>query len=207
MMHWQHQHPYAIHSQPWYLPWLDKGNAVLPNPLIYTGVRPRRGFSRDELIQFLDYNSETGVLTWVKRTSKRVDIGMRAGTHSHGYCAVKIFGLVYRAHQLAWLIMTGEWPEGGADIDHINRDRFDNRWANLRLATRSQNNMNSGLRSDNKSGVKGVSLNPRGKWDSRIRVKGEIILLGTFSDISDAIHAREGAEKIYFGEFCPQGGD
>jgi len=99
--------------------------------------------------------------------------------------------------------MTGEFPPKGGEIDHINRDRADNRWANLRLATRSQNNMNAGLRSDNKSGHKGVSKRrDTGKWHARITVKRRILLLGNFHSFEDAVAARRAAERQFFGEFA-----
>lgn len=86
-------------------------------------------------------------------------------------------------------------------VDHINRNRLDNRKCNLRLCTQQENMRNVGLRSDNKSGVKGVHFcKTRRKWVAQIKVDlNKYLLLGRFLDFDDAIKAREDAEKKYFG--------
>lgn len=85
----------------------------------------------------------------------------------------------------------------GMDTDHINRNRLDNRRMNLRVATRTQNNFNSGVHSNNKSGHRGVSWTPRiGRWRAYIGGKNRIEL-GHFKTIDEAIKARQEAEKIY----------
>ena len=90
----------------------------------------------------------------------------------------------------------------GMQVDHINRIRFDNRRDNLRVATNQQNQMNTGIRSDNSSGVVGVSWYKRGKkWYAQIQINGEKKHLGYFKEKKDAINAREEAEIKYFKEF------
>jgi len=84
----------------------------------------------------------------------------------------------------------------------IDGHRSDNRWINLRLATRTQNNMNLPCRSDNKSGHRGVSFRKdTQKWNARIHLSGKTLLLGDFVDKADAAAARKAAEQLYFGEF------
>lgn len=168
--------------------------------------RNRRDFTRAEVCELLDYDPLTGIFRWKISTNsrgKRIQPGDEAGTLKDGYTQIKVFGRFYRAQHLAWLIMTGDWPPIDIDIDHENRNRSDNAWLNLRLATRTQNNMNAGLRIDNKSGCKGVSWRAEiGKWHARIKVQRRVILLGNFSSLDDAVAARRAAERQYFGDFA-----
>lgn len=164
---------------------------------------------RDNLSSLIQYEPETGLFRWLVARNGYgggVRPGDIAGTPRDGYVQINICQRVYRAHRLAWLFMTGDFPPKGHEIDHANRDRSDNRWANLRLATRSQNNMNAGLRTDNQSGCRGVSFVARtGKWHARIVVEGKVILLGDFAEKSTAIAARRRAEQSHFGAFAPNG--
>lgn len=91
----------------------------------------------------------------------------------------------------------------GFDIDHINRDRLDNRKENLRIATRSQNNMNSKIPVNNTSGFKGVSWHKQNKkWYARISVNRKVHRLGFFSDKMEAVKKYDQAMIKYFGEFA-----
>lgn len=91
------------------------------------------------------------------------------------------------------------------EIDHINRKKYDCRKSNLRIATHSQNNMNKNLRSDNTSGIIGVSWNKKkNKWESRIWANHKAIRLGYYIDFEAATKARLIAEKEYYKEFAPQ---
>src|SRR5215467_8628570 len=93
--------------------------------------------------EVLDYDFETGRFTWrVKRT--RVTVGDLAGCLDAGRYKIRISGRNYWAHRLAFLWMTGEWPQG--EVDHKNGNPTDNRWSNLRDATRPQNQHNRGVR-------------------------------------------------------------
>lgn len=88
------------------------------------------------------------------------------------------------------------------EVDHIHHKKYDNRKSKLRTATRSQNNMNHGLRNDNSSGVVGVCWAKReNKWLARINMNGKEIHLGYFEKFEDAVNARKEAEEKYFGEF------
>lgn len=93
----------------------------------------------------------------------------------------------------------------GEQVDHINGDRLDNRRANLRIATQSQNNANQGLRADNKSGVKGVHFcKTRLRWVAQIKVNKKAILLGRYQTEAEAIAARLAGEQKYQGAFARQ---
>lgn len=88
------------------------------------------------------------------------------------------------------------------DVDHINHNVKDNRKSNLRIVTRSQNNMNRSLQSNNTSGATGVCFDKRlNKWQARITVKRKTFNLGLFTDFKDAVNARKCAEIKYFGEY------
>lgn len=160
---------------------------------------------RDQAMEMLAYDPEAGIFTWkVKRNCHGGGIvpGVQAGQVSgQGYILIGVFGRLWRAHRLAWLFQTGTVPAKGYEIDHINGDRADNRWANLRLVTRTQNNLNRGLSRANRSGFKGVSwASGVGKWDARIKISGVTHWLGTFHDKADAVKARQEAEA----RLCPE---
>jgi hypothetical protein len=92
----------------------------------------------------------------------------------------------------------------GYDVDHIRgrESKNDNRKSNLRIVTRSQNNMNKDKQSNNTSGVRGVSFDKeRQKWAASIAVNGKTHHLGRYKNKEDAIKARKEAEEIYFGEY------
>lgn len=88
-------------------------------------------------------------------------------------------------------------------IDHINRDKLDNRKENFRYATKSENRINSKTRTNNTSGIQGVRYE-EGKWRVRIFVNGKNIHLGMFDDFDEAVKVRLMAEKEYYGEFSMQ---
>ena len=111
---------------------------------------------------------------------------------SEGYFQGKFQGRYYRAHRIIWRLQTGESPDV---IDHINGDRTDNRWANLRNVSWIENARNSAAPSCNLSGVAGVSFNRRhSSWRAYITVDRRLIHLGTFKEKAAAIAARRVAE-------------
>ena len=136
----------------------------------------------------LHYDPETGVFTRLVRSGKH-QAGVSVG------CVNKVLGYVLMgvekqrlyAHRLAWLYMTGEWPE--AQIDHINGDRADNRWTNLRSVTQAVNNQNlRRVRVTSKTGVQGVRLR-KGMFEARLGVNRKQCLLGRFFTADEAHQA------------------
>lgn len=95
-------------------------------------------------------------------------------------------GRRYQEHRLVWLVETGAFPV--EFLDHINGQRADNRFANLRAASKKQNNENIQLRRDNRSGLRGVSRRRNGKWVAQIQSDGTKRHLGYF-DSAAAAHA------------------
>lgn len=158
--------------------------------------------SCERLRQLLAYDPETGEFWW-KAGQKGASVGARAGSVNkrHGYRYIAIDGTLYRASRLAWLYMYGEVPSG--QIDHIDRDRANDRISNLRSATQSQNNANTGMRSDNTSGYRGVCWHrPSGRWFARLKKDRRQISLGYFRDAREAARAYDIAAQKMFGNFA-----
>ncbi len=150
--------------------------------------------------EVLSYDRATGMLAW-KNNRPGCKAGATAGTvNCEGYVQIEIDLVIHKAHRLAWLIETGDWPRG--QIDHINRQRADNRFANLRDATPLDNSRNRSPSPGNKSGVVGVAASGS-KWTAYIGVNNRTLHLGRFTELSEAVAARRDAERIYFGEFAP----
>jgi len=129
--------------------------------------------------------------------------GMIAGTvNAHGYVYVSIESTSYAVHHVVWKIHYGDIPDG-YEIDHIDRNRQNNKIKNLRIVTSSENNHNIGLSKANASGHRGIRFeSDRGKWLSRIKHNGRMLNLGRYFRLSDAISARKAAEKALLWIDC-----
>lgn len=89
-----------------------------------------------------------------------------------GYLRVRVNGVYHSVHRVVWAMTYGQWPDH--DIDHIDGNPLNNKPSNLRKSTQALNMRNTARRSDNTSGVKGVSWNKqRGMWRARIEVAGK----------------------------------
>ena len=111
------------------------------------------------VIDCLHYNIDDGKFIWIKKShpSVNVQIGSEAGAIvTSGYRQIRLDNIAHMAHRLAWFYQTGCWPK--SQIDHINNDRLDNRFSNLREATCSQNSCNSQRHVGNKTGYRGVRI-------------------------------------------------
>ena len=139
--------------------------------------------------ELFSYSPETGELRWATKASRKVVPGAVAGCITvHGYRQVRVDGKFYKAHRIAWLLRTGEWPEH--EIDHANGVRDDNRWVNLREATSAENKQNMARRSDNTSGYTGVIFEKRVKlWEARVVMDGRIYSAGYFDTPEQAADA------------------
>jgi hypothetical protein len=152
------------------------------------------------LRELLHYDPVTGIFHWRIAVARRVKVGDIAGSvHRDGYRQIMIDGRRYYAHHLAWLYVHGEWPP--SELDHINGVPDDNRIANLRLATPSQNQWNQGNRKNNTSGFKGVGWHRRRRWRAQIGINGRYIHLGYFATPEEAHQTYCAAAKERFGEF------
>jgi hypothetical protein len=151
----------------------------------------------EEARRFLAYDPETGRLTW--RIDKgRAKAGDEAGKVTPaGYRYFELHDRKHMAHRVAWLLVHGVWPV--FDLDHISGDKADNRLANLREATRSQNCMNRRRHNTNTSGVKGVYPHKKnGTWCAVISKR----YLGSFKSISEASEAYRRAATVLHGQFA-----
>jgi len=148
--------------------------------------------TRARLKKLLSYDPETGVFTWLLSRGTQ-SAGNTAGCDGgEGYTIVKIDRQPHGAHRLAFLYMYGAMPE---EVDHVNHVRDDNRWVNLRPATRASNSLNYSRSSHNTSGTTGVCWDKRaGKWAAYIHTNGKQKRLGRFASLDDARSKRKVAE-------------
>lgn len=179
--------------------------ALSPSKSPYFGVNDKF-LSHERLLEAVYYCPDTGVFTWRISTPGRL-AGRVAGSRKdckyassenadHRYPKICIDRKTHKLSRLAWFYMTGEWPQ--LLIDHINRDTWDDRWLNLRLATPSQNACNRKKKS--KSGVHGVAL-ISGRWCAEVVANGEKVK-AYFDDIGDAISWRDARAKQMHGAFA-----
>ncbi|BAR92356.1 endonuclease [Pseudomonas phage PS-1] len=144
--------------------------------------------------ELFEYDPELGTFKRLIRVSNAMP-GAPAGTvhKATGYTQIRADGRLYLAHRVAFLMMNGRFPEH--EVDHINGDRSDNRWANLREVTRTENSRNHALDARNKSGVYGVCWREtHSKWEAVISAGGKRMRLGMHDDFFEAVCARKSAE-------------
>lgn len=143
--------------------------------------------TQERLKELLHYDPETGIFTWIVHKSSSGVRGEAAGyKNPSGYIYIKIDHRTYLAHRLAWFYMVGEWPSD--EIDHKDGDKANNKFKNIREATRSHNMQNKHVAaSNNESGLLGVSRS-RNRWKAAIRVAGRLRYIGTF-DTPEEAHA------------------
>jgi hypothetical protein len=170
--------------------------------------------SQQELRMLLDYNHQTGVLIWKARNISLFDDGGHGAAHNRdkwnarwagkealaaikgdGYKHGAIEGVHYASHRIIWKWMTGEDP---IEVDHIDGDRINNKWSNLRSVTRKVNGRNTAIHKNNTSGTTGVRYVAKGGlWQSYIIRGRTFISLGSYKNKDDAIAARKRGEKEY----------
>lgn len=145
----------------------------------------------EQLVAKLKYDPDTGVFT-------RVSTGYKAGTiNSCGYVRIFFEKKAYLAHRLAVLYMTQKLPT--TDVDHINGNRYDNRWKNLRVVDRTTNAQNrTKPNKNNRSGTIGVH-EQKGRWVAQIHTKATgKQYLGMYATKDEAIAAYN---KAKFGGY------
>lgn len=154
--------------------------------------------SASRLRELVLYDADTGVFTRLRDGPHNAG----SGCESNGYIVIGLEGRPRLAHRLAWLYMTGAWPED--EIDHINGDRSDNRWSNLRAATRRLNSQNQRrARSDNTTGYLGVTRQGSAKNPFIAKIVGRtgVIYLGRFKT-AEAAHEAYVRAKRRMHEGC-----
>jgi hypothetical protein len=152
----------------------------------------------DQIKQLLAYDPSTGAFVWRPRDGWRNNrAGRLAGAvGKDGYVRISIQRKSYLAHRLAWAHVYGEWPSHW--LDHVNRNRADNRIINLRGASAGANAQNTPRYQNNKSGCKGVYAHSWGKWEAYITINRKRIYLGVYESLQDAKAARLAAQDRLF---------
>lgn len=143
----------------------------------------RKDLTADRLRELLRYDPDMGIFTWrVDRGVNRC-AGKSAGTpDAEGHLMIRVDYVIYKAHRLAWLYMTGEWP--AEVLDHENRIRGDNRWSNIRDANDQKNGWNSASRLP-KTGFRGVTYQD-GRFHAKLWEGKRCIRIGSFKTAEEA---------------------
>jgi hypothetical protein len=157
----------------------------------------------EELRQLFEYDPEIGQLRWRARLSNRTFIGAVAGTQRpDGYFKIRIHGSFFYSHRIIWALFTGQ-DVGGMQIDHINGNKADSRFENLRLANTGENMRNRTAQVNSKSGIFGVFWDKsRNMWTVSVQAGGKTIYRKRFRSLDDAIAARREAELKFHGEYA-----
>lgn len=155
----------------------------------------------EQVRKYLSYNPSTGTFTRRIGTGKGAHIGAVAGQLTKaGYTTISVCGRRHFAHRLAFAYMLGRYPEG--IVDHKNGLKSDNRWENLREASKADNAGNAKPHKDAAIPVKGVSFTQNGKYRAAIGIKGKQKHLGTFETLPEAAEAYSRAAQETFGQFA-----
>jgi len=171
------------------------------------------------LRKVLEYSEDTGTLKWKTRG---VDMFRDGTLHSAGHeCnrwnsryagteagiarktgrrVMRLSGRSFCVARVIWALKTGVWPL--VDIEHRDLDPANNRWSNLRDATRSQNCANKRRYRNNKSGFKGVHLYRDGRYMAAFTFDGRKRHLGYYDTPEEAHAAYVKAATKHFGEFA-----
>lgn len=157
----------------------------------------RKDVSQEYIKTVLLYDDETGIFRSALHMGKRPEGEILGSLGSHGYLSIFLAGKSYLCHRLAWLYCHGVWPDD--QLDHIDRNRTNNRLSNLRECTHQQNSYNKGMSLQNSSGRRGVFFcSTKNRWAANISSKR----IGRyFKTKEEAIACREAAEAEKFQEF------
>lgn len=156
-----------------------------------TAISSMEEITQKNLCSVFNYDRDTGELTHKHTTLSGMEGDSATFSHSRGYLSTVIGGKQYLAHRIIYMMLTGTWPD---HIDHINHNKQDNRWVNLRSVSQSDNNRNVPKSRNNSTGVTGVSLHkPTGRYRAYFSRNSVPTHLGLFDSIEEARLAREEA--------------
>ena len=148
----------------------------------------------------MDYDPKTGILTWkVNRGSGQK--GKIAGSKMDAYRMVQINGKHYLTHRVIWCYMTGYWSK--VQIDHIDGNKSNNIFSNLREATNSENQCNrKNANKNSKSGFKNVYLMENNRYLVQVTKDRKTYPIGWYDNLNQAIVAAKNARSHYHGIFA-----
>lgn len=161
-------------------------------------MKQPEALTQERLKEFLHYDQETGVFRWrFARSMHQKPWDEAGGKDNHGYTKIMLMRKMHKAHRLAWLYVTGNFPDG--QVDHINGIRSDNTIKNLRIVTNKQNAENMAIRTSNTSGFRGVSFHKRsGMYEAFITHNQKKKFLGMFKDANEAAKiTKEARDKTF----------
>lgn len=159
----------------------------------------KKQLPKEYLHELFEYRD--GILFWKVAKAKRTKIGDKAGAHKEkGYFHVGIDGTNYLIHRLIFCMHYGFMPDF---VDHIDGNPSNNKIENLREVTKSQNNCNSKVQKNNKSGTRGVTwIEPRKRWYVRCQVNNVSKSIGYFQDFELAELVAQEGRNLYHGEYA-----
>ena len=173
-------------------------------------MKTRNDLTAEYVQECFDYDCKNGMLIWrerpvshFKRLSEwkrcnaryaRTEAGTNWKSGRNTYRKIRVNGLEYLAHRLAWLAYYGKWPDG--ELDHIDGNGLNNAINNLRDVTPTLNRRNTKMYSHNSSGINGVYWSKNDyRWVANISLNGRTHYLGSFKTIEEASMARKTAQK------------
>lgn len=154
---------------------------------------------KDQVTDALRYDQETGHLHWIIDAGPKRAGSVAGSVTAIGYIAIRFRGEALYTHRVAVFLMTGIWPE---NVDHIDGNRTNNRWENLRVCSGAENRRNVGIRKSNTSGFKGVTEGRKGKWRATITYDNKSIYIGEFKTPELAAAAYDQKAIELHGEFA-----
>lgn len=151
--------------------------------------------SVEAIRELFRYNPATGFLHWkVSKQGRRATAG--TPNAAKGYISVMIDGARWQVHGLIWYLVTGDWLM----VDHRDGNTSNNRWSNLRPATKQENGWNTPGRA--RSGFKGVYPTPSGKWVARLKIGDQIVNFPSRETAEQAFFDYCEAAREHFGDFA-----
>lgn len=163
--------------------------------------------TQEYLQSLFQYNPKTGEMWWIKKRSNNTRLfrPFEFTGASHGYIVIRLDNKLQLMHRLAWIYSHGEIPDG-AEIDHANGNKLDNRMINLRLSTHSENNQNKPITTRNTSGFKGVHYNKNNNsWSAEVKSGDIRIREHGFNTAQDASNRAVEIRRNLHKEFCNHG--
>ena len=160
------------------------------------------------LKRLLRYDPKTGIFVWRRRpgvphnsryAGRVAGFDWQPANTEIVYRSIRIFDWPFLGHRLAWLYMTGSWPKH--QVDHADMDGLNNRWKNLRAATKQQNSLNRGASKRSSTGLKGAYVYGS-RFRSQIKIGSKLIYLGAYDTPQAAHEAYMVAAREHHGEFA-----